>query len=110
MRRVMDGEAVTISTRTQAGSDALGQPTWEWEDHEVMALVSEATGSARSSTQPDSVTSTIILALPRAWDLDLRGARVAWRGRAYLVEGEPHHVASPLERWDMVAEAVMVDG
>lgn len=106
----MGGEPVTISTRTEIGTDAMGQPTYEWADHSVMALVSESTASSRSEERPEGIESRISLSLPRGCDLDLRGARISWRGRTYVVEGEPHHVASPLADWDMNAEAVMVDG
>lgn len=106
----MGGEPVTISTRTATGTDPMGQPTYAWAGHCLMALVSEATASSRSEARPDGIESRISLSLPRSCDLDLRGARVSWRGRTYVVEGEPHHVASPLKDWDMNVEAVMVDG
>ena len=106
----MDGEPVTISVRTENGTDAMGQPTYAWADHSIMALVGESTASSRSEIRPEGVESRISLALPRTCDLDLRGARIEWRGRTYVVDGEPHHVASPLDAWDMKAEAVMVDG
>ena len=105
----MDGEPVTISVRSTNGIDAMGQPTYAWADHSVMALVSESTASERSEARPDGMECRISLALPRTCDLDLRGARITWRGRTYVVEGEPHHVASPLV-WDMNVGAVMVDG
>lgn len=110
MRRVMDGEPVTIYTRAATGIDAMGQPAYAWAPHSVRALVSESTASVRSEAQPEGIESRITMALPRTCDLDLRGARVAWRGRTYVVEGEPHHVASPLAAWDMVATAAMADG
>ena len=106
----MDGEPVTISVRTENGTDAMGQPTYAWADHSVMALVGESSVSTRSETRPEGIESRISLALPRDCGLDLRGARIKWRGRTYVVEGEPHHVASPLKDWDMNLEAVMVDG
>ena len=106
----MGGEPVTISTRTATGTDSMGQPTYGWAPHSVMALVSESTASVRSETRPEGIESRISLSLPRTCDLDLRGARISWRGRSYAVEGEPHPVASPLEDWDMNVEAVMVDG
>ena len=110
MSRLMDGEPVTISTRTATGADSMGQPTYAWAAHSVMALVGESTASSRSGTRPEGVESRISLSLPRTCALDLRGARILWRGRTYVVEGEPHHVASPLAGWDMNVEAVMVDG
>lgn len=110
MSRVMDGEPVIISTRTENGTDAMGQPTYTWAAHSVMALVGESTSSVRSEARPEGIESRISLSLPRTCRLDLRGARIRWRGRTYVVEGEPHHVASPLAEWDMNAEAVIVDG
>lgn len=106
----MDGEPVTVSTRTAAGTDPMGQPTYAWAAHSIMALVGESTLSSRSEERPEGIESRVSLAFPRACDLDLRGARISWRGRTYVVEGEPHHVASPLADWDMIVEAVMVDG
>ena len=106
----MGGEPVTVSVRTATGTDPMGQPTYAWAAHTVMALVGESTSSQRSETRPEGIESRISLALPRTCGLDLRGARITWKGRTYAVEGEPHHVASPLEDWDMNVEAVMVDG
>ena len=107
----MAGEAVAIETRTETGTDAMGQPAYGWADPvDVLALVAEATSSERSGERPEGIGARISLVLPRSCDLDLRGARIVWRGRTYLVEGEPHHVASPLEGWDMNVEAVMADG
>ena len=111
MRRLMDGETVSISARVVTGTDALGQPTYEWADPVgVPALVSERTSSDRSGQRPEGIESRITMALPRTCDLDLRGARVEWRGRTYVVEGDPCHVASPLDSWDMNVTAVRVDG
>lgn len=107
MRRVMDGETVLVAVKSEAGVDRFGNPVDRWaepvEVHHV--LVSRLTAAERDYTRPDGFVVTATMAFPRGCQLDLRGAKVTAGGQELLVDGEPAHVASPLDGWDMLVSA-----
>lgn len=111
----LDGQTVTVRTRSQVGTDRLGEPVYEWADPGVEVdgvLVSWATADDREPRRPDGVYVTAHLVFPRSCTLDLRGAKVVVGGDELVVSGVPHHVTEVpgFAPRDMVVEAGVRDG
>ena len=111
MRRVMDGETVYVSVRSETGTDRLGNPVYAWAEPVAVGrvLASVIDNDERDYSRPDGYVATYTLAFPRECTLDLRGAKVTVHGRELDVIGEPVHVNSPLG-WDMKVTAGVHDG
>ena len=111
MRRVMEGETVYVSVRSEYSTDRLGNPVRSWAEpvavEHVLASVIDA--DERDYSRPDGYVATYTLAFPRGCNLDLRGAKVEVGGRELTVIGDPVHVSSPL-LWDMKVTAGVHDG
>ena len=124
-------QAVRVWTRERAGTDPLGEPTYEWSHTDVGGvLVREAEsadlegeGSA-GKLRPDGVRVTYVLAFPRTYDgPQPKHARVTlldpmygmdaddtdgWE-TALVVSGDPRPAARPTP-WNMTCEVGRTDG
>ena len=122
---------VRVWTRTQTGTDAMGDPTYAWSFADVSGVLVKsgpADGATRGDVadglRPDAVRVAYTLAFPRGYSgPPLRHARVTlldpmygmdldesdgWRD-ALVVSGDPRPAVRPT-RWDMVAEVGRTDG
>lgn len=107
MRRVMDGETVYVAVKSEGEADRLGNPADSWAEPVAVdnVLVSYKTSADQGYSRPDGFVVTCTMAFPRSCTLDLRGAKVTVRGEELEVYGNPRHVMSPLDGWDMTVEA-----
>lgn len=120
----MLGEDVAVLRRTQTGTDAMGEPTYEWVPEVVgCCLVRPLDGSdAIAADAPDGRRCEYRIAFPKAWTATaapLAGCRVALvsRGmdaadaaRALRVSGSPDRTVPCPTRWDTVADVWRADG
>lgn len=103
-------ETVTVLRRTEAGTDAMGEPVWEWSPEEVGG-VSVRPLEARDPggrQRPDGYVQSYSLAFPKSYAGSLAHCRVILSGRGgdeeYDVVGDVGKtVPSPLE-WDRIVE------
>ena len=111
MRRVMDGETVYVSVRSDYSTDRLGNTVHSWAEPVAVehVLASVIDMDERDYSRPDGYVATYTMAFPRECTLDLRGAKVTVHGRELDVIGDPVHVNSPLG-WDMKVTAGVHDG
>lgn len=113
MRRLMDGETVYVSVRSQTGTDRLNNAVRGWAEPVAVphVLVAEATEDDQSHTRPDGMSCVYTMAFPHSCDLEMRGAKVTVRGRDLLVAGAPTHgprlQANP---YNMIVRAGVRDG
>lgn len=116
------GETVAVLSRSQSGTDAMGEPVWEWTATEVQGcLVRPLSGSdITDSTRPDGVRVSYTIAFPKTYDgPSLEHARVALvdrgmdatdAGAALRVSGAPDVTRPCPTMWDMTASVGRVDG
>ncbi len=129
-------DTVRVWTRTQTGSDPLGEPVYSWSFTDVRG-VSVRNGSdsqgmrlgdTASDLRPDGVRVRYALAFPKGHGLSLRHARVTflnpvrkdafcdsadWANAepvALLVSGDPQPQWPCTTRWDTIAEVGRTDG
>jgi len=104
-------ETVAVERRTQAGTDRLGNPVWEWSDPvEVDALVAPATSDEMGAERPDGESVDMTVAVPSTLTGSLRGARVTLRGRAMRVVGDPEPVTGSPLPFDRIVDCRWADG
>lgn len=122
----MLGEDVAVLTRSETGTDEMGEPVYSWESETVHnVLVRPLAGSdVNQDARPDGVRVSYSLAFPRSWTAGkpagyLRGARVALVARgmdpgdqdaALVVSGWPDRTPQSPLAWDTTAEVGRVDG
>lgn len=121
----MDGitETVAVLTRSQTGTDGMGEPTYDWASQEVPGVLVRPVSGAElnDALRPDGIRVSYVLSFPKSCDLSLAHARVALveRGmsgdpenveKALVVTGIPDRTwQSPLE-WDRDVEVGRTDG
>lgn len=122
----MTGERVSVLTRSQAGTDGMGEPVYEWS-HELVegVLVRPLSGSdLTGALRPDGVRVSYSLAFPKSWTAGrppgfLARRRVALVDRgmdaedaeaALRVSGSPDRTVPCPTAWDTVCEVGRVDG
>lgn len=124
-------DTVRVWTRTEAGSDPLGEPLYAWTYEDVRGVsVKNGThvtemrqGDTLSDLRPDGVRVLYTLAFPRGHGLRLRHARVTFPDRgqdatewadaepvALSVTGDPQPQRPCTTRWDTIAEVGRTDG
>ena len=110
----MLGERVAVLRRAQAGTDAMGEPVWEWSPEFVDGcLVRPLSGSdLGQQLSPDGVLAEYSVAFPKAYAGELRHARVALMdrgmdaddaGAAYAVIGSPDVTRPCPTKWNRIA-------
>ena len=111
MRRVMRGESVKVRTLV-AEVDRFGDEEPGHAEPVTVdgVLVHAATADQMEAARPYGMTATLSMAFPRSCRLDLRGALVTYGDEDYRVVGDPMHLPSPLEGWDMTVVAGRSDG
>lgn len=124
-------QTVRIWTRSEVGTDPMGDPVYEWASHDVAgALVRPIKGSElergdeASDLRPDGVRVLFAIALPKGYGgPPLRHARVTlleprygmdctaegWR-TALAVSGDPEPTIPCPTPWDTIVEAGRTDG
>lgn len=122
---------VRVWVRSQAGTDPMGEPAYEWTFSDVRGVSvrtctarDDSGGGEASDLRPDGVRVTYTLAFPRGHSLNLRGARVTllrpergmdtsetdgWR-TALVVSGDPRPQVPCTTKWDTIAEVGVTDG
>lgn len=124
-------QAVRVWTRTQDGTDPMGEPTYAWSHRDVDGVLVRpgpspelGQGDAASGLRPDGVRVLFTIALPKGYDgPSLRHARVTlleprygmdrspegWR-TALAVSGDPAPTIPCPTRWDTIVEVGRTDG
>lgn len=122
-------QTVRVWTRVRAGSDPMGEPTYEWSPTDVSGvLVRPAAasdmerGDSASDLRPDGVRVRFAIAFPKGYDgPPLRHARVTLLHPRYgmdpddpasalAVSGDPAPTVPCPTPWDMIAEVGRTDG
>ena len=124
-------QAVRIWTRTQTGTDPMGEPAYAWTYTDVdgvlvkeIATSEMGAGDSASDLRPDGVRVRYVLAFPKTYDgPQLKHARVTlldpmygmddskadgWE-TALAVSGDPHPAVRPTP-WNMTCEVGRTDG
>ena len=123
-------KTVRVWTRSQTGTDPMGEPVYSWSYVDVAGvLVAEGAssddggGGEVADLRPDGIRVRYTLAFPKGYDgPSLRGARVTlldpmygmdvsadgWRS-ALAVSGDPRPQVRPT-RWDLRAYVGVTDG
>lgn len=109
--RVMDGQTVTVETRTVTGVDRLGNPVVGYAAPVDVpnVLVNWQTAAERDYTRPDGFVITCVCAFPRSCSLDMEGARLTIDGETLYVDGKPHRELSP-NGWNLLVNAGVSNG
>lgn len=122
----MLGEDVVVLTRTKAGEDELGEPTYTWDGERVSnVLVRPLSGSELTDAlRPDGIRVSYELSFPKSWTAGkapgfLAHRRVALVARgmdgsdadsALRVTGSPDRTIPCPTAWDTSCEIGRVDG
>lgn len=125
----MLGERVAVVTRTQTGTDGMGEPTYSWESVEVAnVLVKPTAGDSDpgDDVRPDGVRVSYTLAFPKTAHgviSQMRGSLVALldrgmsggtdedsRSKMLRVLGEPDFVRPCPTQWDSLVHVGRFDG
>ncbi len=119
MRGAIQGEPVTVYAPVQAGEDEYGQPVKVWAAQEVAdVLVCEpqtqdvGQGLQSDSGRPEGDEVSLTLHFPKSFAASLRGCRVALRGRAFEVMGDPVALtaANVPGKWNRAVPVRLVEG
>lgn len=124
-------QSVRVWSRTQTGTDPMGEPTYAWQSTDVDGVLvrpvnapTMAQGDTASDVRPDAVRLKFSLAFPKGYaGPSLRHARVTlldpaygmdagadgWR-TALAVVGDPRPTKPCPTKWDMICEVVRTDG
>ena len=125
-------QTVRVWTRSESGTDPMGEPTYEWTHVDVPGVLVRTgsgtdmeRGDSASDLRPDGVRVSYTLAFPKGYDgPGLRHARVTlldarygmdldesdgWR-TALAVSGDPSPQVPCPTRWDMICEVGRTDG
>lgn len=114
----MFGEVVSVWRKTQTGTDAMGEPIYEWTSEDVAnCLIRPLSGEDISeAARPDGVRASYSVAFPKTYlDRDsLRGCKVSFRDlgedEALDVVGEPDITRPCPTAWDVIAQVGRADG
>ncbi len=122
----MIGEEIAVLRRSEAGSDGMGEPVYEWASETVRnCLVKPSSGAdAAEDGRPDALSASVSVALPKAYTEGkppdyFEHARVALTSRgmdagdpesALLVRGCPMRTAPCPTAWDTVLQCGRTDG
>ncbi|MBR3318764.1 MAG: hypothetical protein IKG21_13190 [Atopobiaceae bacterium] len=124
-------DTVRVWTRTQTGSDSMGEPVYAWSYQDVRGVSVKTgtrdtglqSGDAMSDLRPDGIRVKFTLSFPKGHGLTLRHARVTFPDRgqtattwqdaepyALMVSGDPQPQRPCPTVWDTIAEVGRTDG
>lgn len=111
---LLQGEGVTVITRTEVGRDPGNSPIWADVEQVVdNVLVSPGPrADVIESNRPEGVDVVYTLGFPKTLTGSLRGCRVRVRGEAFHVVGDPRPGQDNLTPgpWNRVVEVERRDG
>lgn len=111
---MISGTDVTVTRRTVAGRDEMGEPEWTHESETVRNVLVGAptTDDMDETNRMYGVTCDLVLHFPKTYTASLKGCTVGVYGGEYRVLGDPqpYMEANTPTPWNRPAKVVRADG